>query len=274
MKKYYCRDKRASAKMYTGRAGSVISISFRSPLSMDSLIVVVSLVALARAAPEPLQVSESLSLDNGLNRGDWGPIELCPDGSHAYSFQIKYQDLGYADDTAVNGLKLFCRDSYGHTTGYVTSLEGKHGTWRSILSCPSSGLMEGVRGYVLPDQGTLHDDLGVDNVQMWCSGGTILDGKDRAEGALAEERLSAREALRPQSFEVMRERAVIGGREVEAVYLETGFKGAPRIAGEWSLWSYCSTGNKVCGIETRVEKESAFSDDAGLCDFVLYCCST
>lgn len=118
-----------------------------------------------------------------------------------------------------------------------------------------------MRGYVLPDQGSMHDDLGVDNVQLWCEEGTILDGKLRA--APTDEHLAQAE----------RETVIVDEREVEAVYLKDGRKGTPRIAGVWSLWAYCSNGNYVCGLETRVETESTFTDDAGLSDFVLYCCS-
>ncbi|XP_063585902.1 vitelline membrane outer layer protein 1 homolog [Penaeus indicus] len=240
---------------------------------MLSLVAVLSLAALARAAPEPLEVSESLSLDNGLNRGDWGPIELCATRSFAYGFQIKYQDLGYVDDTAANGLKLYCRDGLGATTGYITSLVGNHGTWRNILQCPSSAYVEGVRAYVLPDQGSIHDDLGVDNVQLWCSEGTILDGKNRLTARAAEKAAPTDELLeRAENPEIQRERITVDEREVEAVYLKAGHAGTPRIDGVWSLWAYCSSGNYVCGLETRVEKESTLTDDAGLSDFVLYCC--
>ncbi|XP_047473550.1 vitelline membrane outer layer protein 1 homolog isoform X4 [Penaeus chinensis] len=254
---------------YEARGGRTCIFSLAA--AMLSLVAVLSLASLARAAPEPLEVSESLSLDNGLNRGDWGPIELCQTRSFAYGFQIKYQDLGFVDDTAANGLKLYCRDGLGATTGYITSLVGNHGTWRNILQCPSSAYVEGVRAYVLPDQGSMHDDLGVDNVQLWCSEGTILDGKNwltaRAAAAPADELLA-----RAENLEIERERITVDEREVEAVYLKSGYKGTPRIDGVWSLWAYCSSGNYVCGLETRVEKESTFTDDAGLSDFVLYCC--
>ncbi|XP_047473549.1 uncharacterized protein LOC125028199 isoform X3 [Penaeus chinensis] len=183
---------------YEARGGRTCIFSLAA--AMLSLVAVLSLASLARAAPEPLEVSESLSLDNGLNRGDWGPIELCQTRSFAYGFQIKYQDLGFVDDTAANGLKLYCRDGLGATTGYITSLVGNHGTWRNILQCPSSAYVEGVRAYVLPDQGSMHDDLGVDNVQLWCSEGTILDGKNwltaRAAAAPADELLARAEEHR------------------------------------------------------------------------------
>ncbi|XP_063589397.1 vitelline membrane outer layer protein 1 homolog isoform X1 [Penaeus indicus] len=42
--------------------------------------------------------------------------------------------------------------------------------------------------------------------------------------------------------------------------------------GEWSLWSRCSPGSAVCGIQTRFEN-SGLGDDAGVTDVSMYCCS-
>nr|XP_027215945.1 vitelline membrane outer layer protein 1 homolog [Penaeus vannamei] len=42
--------------------------------------------------------------------------------------------------------------------------------------------------------------------------------------------------------------------------------------GEWSLWSRCSPGSGVCGIQTRFQN-SGLGDDAGVTDVSMYCCS-
>ena len=42
--------------------------------------------------------------------GDWGTEDECPLGEYAYAFQLKNEPKqGRGDDSAINGVKLFCR---------------------------------------------------------------------------------------------------------------------------------------------------------------------
>lgn len=205
-------------------------------------------------------MSESISLDNGLHRGDWGPTDLCPDGSWASSFEIKYADLGYVDDTALNAIRLNCQDNSGLLTATVTSTEGKWGEWRGTKSCKVGQFFVAMRGNVVPDQGTFHDDLGLDNMQLQCSDGVILDGLHDvpSEG--------------DQDLNITQEKVIIDGRPMEAVHF-TLTKGKAGDHGDWSSWATCSTGLRICGLETRVEHESTVSDDAGATDVTMFCCT-
>ena len=42
--------------------------------------------------------------------GDWGTEDECPQREYAYAFQLKNEpNQGRGDDSAINGVKLFCR---------------------------------------------------------------------------------------------------------------------------------------------------------------------
>ncbi|XP_064105698.1 vitelline membrane outer layer protein 1-like [Macrobrachium nipponense] len=135
---------------------------------------------LADAAPKvPANriVTKNLMLSNGLDFGKWGIIEYCPDGSFAASIEAKYEDphLTDLDETALNAIKLYCSTPEGHHEGYITSTIGDEGEWKGMKSCPN-GLMTGMRAQVLPYQGSLWDDVAVQNVETDCNYGesTIL----------------------------------------------------------------------------------------------------
>ena len=46
--------------------------------------------------------------------GEWGNFELCDTASNG--FALKVQDYNVYDDTALNGLKLFCTNSSSYVT--------------------------------------------------------------------------------------------------------------------------------------------------------------
>ncbi|XP_069983708.1 vitelline membrane outer layer protein 1 [Penaeus vannamei] len=129
------------------------------------------------------QVTDSLRLDNGLSWGDWGPIEYCEDGSFATAFQVKFEPYSLldTDETAVNAVRLYCSTLDHILTGYVYSVEGKHGDWENIRHC-SSGFVTGMRANVLEPQGTLGDDVAVKNVQLACD-----EGQEVITGVIEEE---------------------------------------------------------------------------------------
>ncbi|CAL4078093.1 unnamed protein product [Meganyctiphanes norvegica] len=43
--------------------------------------------------------------------------------------------------------------------------------------------------------------------------------------------------------------------------------------GDWGTWAYCSAGQRVCGLQTRIEPEQVTGDDAGMVDMKLDCCA-
>lgn len=240
-------------------------ISFSS-LCMDSgarigvtLLMIYSGVAKA-AVTFPRGVEESLTLDNGLSRGTWGPIELCIDNSYVFGFEIKYSGIGYLDDTCVNAIRLYCQTPEGALTNLPMSAEGTYGQWQGLRSCPLGEYMTGVRANVVPDQGTLGDDLGMDNLEMRCEGGNVLDGLYGVPNEEAKSPVVARDMVN------------LNGKEMEAVYVKLLRSAKTRDYGDWGMWRACSSG-KVCGLQVRLEDNHPLDDDAGITDVVIFCCN-
>lgn len=46
-----------------------------------------------------------------------------------------------------------------------------------------------------------------------------------------------------------------------------------RDYGEWGSWATCSEGNRICGLEVRLEDDHPLDDDAGLTDIITFCCN-
>lgn len=64
-----------------------------------------------------------ITVTNGETDGRWGPLESCPAGSRAVSYQSTNEaDAPIVDDSALNTLQLFCDDA-GQTT--LTSTAGQ-----------------------------------------------------------------------------------------------------------------------------------------------------
>ncbi|XP_066976709.1 vitelline membrane outer layer protein 1 homolog [Macrobrachium rosenbergii] len=224
--------------------------------------VLLLFTVLAYGSGEETIPVEEIYLNNGLDRGDWGPTDLCAQNSWVSAFEVKYSEEGHIDNTGLNAVRLYCQDKDGALVGSVISSEGSYGEWKGIRSCPAGQYMVAMRGDVMPYQGTFGDDEGLVNLEMKCSNGTVLNGRFT----------SGEEQERPEdNLEVAREKVVIGGREMEAVHIKATLQNAK--TGEYSLWAACSGTNRICGLASEVEHETTFTDDAGLCNIVMYCCT-
>ena len=78
-------------------------------------------------------------------------------------------DLGKADDTALNSIKLVCAN---HEEVY--SGEGPWGRWGLNVYCPKKAYLNGFKIKVEPPQGD-GDDSATNGVIMFCSDGTELN---------------------------------------------------------------------------------------------------
>ncbi|XP_063585903.1 vitelline membrane outer layer protein 1 homolog [Penaeus indicus] len=227
------------------------------------------------------QAYYAIQSDNGLWRGQWGFEDFCSnsggnltgdserEATFASAFDFKFETTNHIDNTAGNAVKLYCSDHSGHIIDYVSSLEGNYGTWQGLRSCAPGHYITGFRQRVLESQGTFGDDWGVDNVQVQCDDGTVLDGMDGVPPALQEA---------PGRSEIQRDAAVADGKRVEAVKVQVpppGRRPSPsgeaRMHGEWGSWALCPAGTAVMGIMTNLEQGHPFEDDAGLCDIIMYC---
>lgn len=63
-----------------------------------------------------------ITVTNGETEGRWGPLETCPPGSRAVSYQTQNEiDTPIFDDSALNTLVLFCDDPQSTN---ITSTQG------------------------------------------------------------------------------------------------------------------------------------------------------
>ena len=72
-------------------------------------------------------------------RGFWSKMALCQPGVHVRGFRLQVEDIQYEiDDTALNGIQLFCAD------GNVTNeLKGPFGDWKTYVQCKSGSYVTG-----------------------------------------------------------------------------------------------------------------------------------
>ncbi|XP_071537828.1 vitelline membrane outer layer protein 1-like [Panulirus ornatus] len=188
-------------------------------------------------------VTKSLVLNNGLPWGSWGDLEYCADGSFAVDMEVKFKKyrLLDRDETALNAVKLYCATPDLHQTGYVMSTEGREGRWQGMRVC-SSGFLTGMRAKVLTPQGIFRDDVAVQNLQVECDySPEVLTGVDDHPHHHLEGDDAATAKKIPD--------------------------------GDWSLWSQCSNGTAICGIQVRYDSPNKPIDDAAVSDITMFCCA-
>ena len=111
--------------------------------------------------------------NNGLVRitsstqkwGNWDSPSYCSGhGNPVTGFQMQIEkEQGKGDDTAANGIKLFCKNG-GHI------LAGRHtnwGTWRSVVKCPHGTAVVGIKTRIEKSVGK-GDDTALNGVRLIC----------------------------------------------------------------------------------------------------------
>jgi len=127
----------------------------------------------------------TLEPSNGGTWGSWGTTEFCPDGSYVTGYQIKVEPpRGHDDDTALNAIRLYCRDKNDVTTGSITSSQQSWGTWQGKEECRST-FMKGFRLRVEPHGGH-DDDTAANSLDMMCENGDVLAGGGDSWGSWSE----------------------------------------------------------------------------------------
>ncbi|XP_037532636.1 vitelline membrane outer layer protein 1 homolog [Nematolebias whitei] len=157
---------------------------------MASLLTVVALLAVvsgsfceekqflqrAGKAFNSRKVRSEMTVTNGERFGNWTWPEMCPDHFFAVGFSVRVETNQYgADDTALNGIRLFCaKDGNRNFLYYVESHTGHFGEWSHPQYCPS-GVLTSFQIRVEPHQGTFGDDTAVNNIKFRCSSNPVLE---------------------------------------------------------------------------------------------------
>eukprot|EP00727_Mastigamoeba_balamuthi_P013685 m51a1_g894 hypothetical protein (195) ;mRNA; r:19459-20496 len=97
--------------------------------------------------------------------GTWGPLDICPGGSHATGLRTISQGVvKIYDDTALNGVQLLC--GANHTEG-PTSRVGPQGTWDPKYLCPTGTYIAEFQVLFEPWQ-QAKDDTAANMVRVRC----------------------------------------------------------------------------------------------------------
>ncbi|KAK4026398.1 hypothetical protein OUZ56_015396 [Daphnia magna] len=126
---------------------------------------------------------EVITVTNGETDGRWGPLETCPSGSRAISYQTQNEiDAPVVDDSAMNTLVLFCDDPLQTN---LTSTPGYTGNWQNVQNCPFGAYMKSFQLRVSP-AGNMTDNTAVNNIRFMCSNDRDISGIGNREGYWGE----------------------------------------------------------------------------------------
>ncbi|OXA51709.1 vitelline membrane outer layer protein 1 [Folsomia candida] len=203
---------------------------------MKSVFVAISLLCAIAGSVRGNIVIES---PFQTNWGQWGSWSRCPFGTYVQAIQIRtepYQGAGaYEDDTAVNGIRLYCGDPNNINTAFITSLVGEWGNWGNVFSCRSDDRPLAPDGYVtgfqLRVEGplTFGDDTATDNLRILCNYPNLGIPEQTKEG----------DGL---NF------------------------------GSWTDARRCLSNQAVCALQTQVEPYQGDSDDTAMNNVRMECC--
>ncbi|XP_018429145.1 PREDICTED: vitelline membrane outer layer protein 1 homolog [Nanorana parkeri] len=138
--------------------------------------MLLSLIVTACLLQATLISGDTISVTNGGPWGDWGMTEYCPPGTYARGFNLLVEKpQGPLDDTALNGIELYCSDlTTIFKKGTISSTKGSWGGWTGERWCPS-GYLTSFSLRVEQPIG-IGDDTAANNIQFRCSDQTILEG--------------------------------------------------------------------------------------------------
>ncbi|XP_067280457.1 vitelline membrane outer layer protein 1 homolog [Pseudorasbora parva] len=126
------------------------------------------------------EVRSVMFVTNGGPWGTWRAIDVCPYGTYAAGFSLRVENPINGDDTALNGIRLYCAD---WSRGFVSSIEsdtGYWGDWTDVKWC-FNGYLKAFQLRVESRKGK-GDDTAANNIRFWCSDGSWLEGDGTSWG--------------------------------------------------------------------------------------------
>ncbi|XP_051777969.1 vitelline membrane outer layer protein 1 homolog, partial [Erpetoichthys calabaricus] len=136
--------------------------------------VLLSILCLcAISCTEVFGLSSVIRVRNGGQWGEWQFRENCPNGWIAYGFAMKVEaPQGSGDDTALNGIRLFCKASEVSTDTFsIESESGLWGTWTEPMWCREGFL----KAFLLKVQHPkmYDDETAANDIKFICSDKTL-----------------------------------------------------------------------------------------------------
>ncbi|XP_075433763.1 vitelline membrane outer layer protein 1-like [Ascaphus truei] len=127
-----------------------------------------------------------ISVSNGGEWGEWGPVEMCPVGSHARGFSLKVERFQwFGDDTSLNGIRLHCVSSINNGEYSIQSTEGDWGSWTSTFSCHTGFLiafsLRAEPRWIYGD-----DHSAASNIMFKCSDQSVIKGSGNPWGSYGD----------------------------------------------------------------------------------------
>lgn len=96
--------------------------------------------------------------------GEWSEKVECERGFRGFQLKQEPDQGSNSDNTAANGLKMFCGDNMELTT----KNNGAWGNWSESVFCPNETVICGLRVQIELNQGPNVDDSTLNNVDFKC----------------------------------------------------------------------------------------------------------
>ncbi|XP_076137731.1 vitelline membrane outer layer protein 1-like [Alosa pseudoharengus] len=126
--------------------------------------------------------STIIEVENGGDWGGWQEVKMCPTDFYANGFSLRVErSVGKHDDTALNGIRLFCKHITYPIEDIMVESPGHWGDWTSKQAC-GSGYLDSFQLRVEARQGK-GDDTAANNMNVHCSSGDILHGDGTGWGS-------------------------------------------------------------------------------------------
>ncbi|KXZ48978.1 hypothetical protein GPECTOR_24g268 [Gonium pectorale] len=198
--------------------------------------------------PAVVNIQSWIHLHDGF-WGDWGRVSFCGEnkyslntdgkgskdfiGRPAYGFLLRIEEQqGAGDDTALNGLKIICKNDE-----LLTVQEGEWGGgWYGPTYCGGGRFFTGAVVRVEKSQGA-GDDTAMNTVQFAC-------GYNNRPGKADDW----------SNWDVQKSSLVEG------------------YWGDWQQWKWCPYNSYICGFQVRFEVPQGAGDDTAFNGLKIVCC--